>query len=230
MITIRPAAARGHFDFGWLDTQHTFSFGEYHDPQHMSFRVLRVINEDRVQPGRGFGTHPHQDMEIVTYVLAGALEHRDSLGNGSIIRPGDVQRMSAGTGVTHSEYNSSQSEPVHLLQIWITPERRGLAPSYEQTHFADTRNALQLLASHDGRDGSVTVHQDVAILAARLDVRQAVTYSVALKRHAWVQVARGTATLNDHRLAAGDGAAASDERSLRVGATQDAEVLLFDLP
>jgi hypothetical protein len=230
MITIRPAAARGHFDFGWLDTHHTFSFGEYHDPQHMGFRVLRVINEDRVQPGRGFGTHGHQDMEIVTYVLAGALEHRDSLGTGSIIRPGDVQRMSAGTGVTHSEYNPSRSEPVHLLQIWIAPERRGLTPSYEQTHFADTRNALQLLASHDGRNGSVTVHQDVAVFAARLDARQALTHSMALKRHAWVQIARGTVTLNDQSLAEGDGAAASDERSLQIVATQNADVLLFDLP
>jgi quercetin 2,3-dioxygenase len=231
MITIRKADDRGHFDHGWLDTAHTFSFAEYHDPAHMGFRTLRVINEDRVQPGRGFPTHAHSDMEILTYVLDGALEHRDSMGNGSVIRPGEAQRMSAGTGVRHSEYNHSKSEPVHFLQIWILPARRGIAPGYEQKAFAeaDTRNRLRVIASADGRDGSVTIHQDVAVYVARLDAGTEVVHRVQPQRHAWVQVARGAVGLNGERLTAGDGAAATAEAALGLRAEQAAEVLLFDL-
>jgi redox-sensitive bicupin YhaK (pirin superfamily) len=232
MITVRRSQDRGQYDHGWLDTRHTFSFAGYHDPRHMGFRVLRVINEDRVRPGQGFGTHPHRDMEIVSYVLSGALEHRDSMGNGSTIRPGEVQRMSAGTGVLHSEFNPSASEPVHFLQIWILPERPGLAPGYEQKRFPDEekRGRLRLLASSDGRDGSVTIHQDARILAAALEDGEEVRHALAPGRHAWVQVTRGEVELGGERLAAGDGAALSGEAAATVRGRSTAEVLLFDLP
>jgi len=230
MITVRKATERGHFNHGWLDTSHTFSFADYYDPQHMGFQDLRVINEDRVQPGRGFGTHAHKDMEIITYVLAGALDHKDSMGNGSTIRPGEVQRMTAGTGVTHSEANSSASAIVHFLQIWILPERRDLPPGYEQKDFADTaRNTLRLIASRDGADGSVTVHQDVHLYVARLDAGRAVAHTLRPTRHAWVQVARGAVMLNRQLLETSDGAAVSDESALQITARDPAEVLLFDL-
>jgi len=231
MITIRQAGERGHFDHGWLDTYHTFSFADYHDPAHMGFRSLRVINEDRVQPGRGFPTHAHNDMEIVTYILEGALEHKDSMGNGSVIRPGDVQRMSAGTGVRHSEYNHSKSDLVHFLQIWILPERRGLAPGYEQKAFteSETRNRLRLIASPDGRDGSVTVHQDAQLYLTRLDAGAEVLHRVPPQHYAWVQVARGAVVVNGESLAAGAGAAATDETALSIRAESAAEILVFDL-
>ncbi|HVY46741.1 MAG TPA: pirin family protein [Minicystis sp.] len=231
MITVRPAGARGHADHGWLDSHHTFSFADYYDPKHMGFRALRVINEDRVQPGRGFGTHPHRDMEIVSYVLEGALEHKDSMGTGSVIRPGDVQRMTAGTGVLHSEFNASKSDLVHFLQIWILPEAARLAPSYEQKRFEDAekKNRLRLVASRDGREGSITVHQDVALYAALLDAGAAVEHAVAPGRHAWVQVTRGAVTANGVALAVGDGAALSDEAALSLRATAPSEVLVFDL-
>ncbi len=231
MIEIRKAQDRGHARHGWLESYHTFSFGDYRDPKHMGFRGLRVINEDRVQPRRGFATHSHRDMEIVSYVLSGALEHKDSLGTGSVIRPGDVQRMSAGTGVTHSEYNHSPSELVHFLQIWLLPEREGLPPSYEQKHFpaSERTGALRLVAARDGREGSVAVHQDVSLYAALLGESDAVMHTLAPGRHAWVQVARGRCELNGHALEAGDGAALSDERELRIGSPRGAEVLVFDL-
>ena len=231
MLTIRRAGARGHADHGWLDTRHTFSFADYYDPREMGFGSLRVINEDRVRPGAGFPTHGHRDMEILSYVLAGALEHRDSLGTGSVIRPGDVQRMSAGTGVMHSEYNASAAEPVHFLQIWILPERRGLAPGYEQNHFpaADRRGRLRLVASRDGRDGSLVIHADAHVYATLLEPGQAVTHALAANRHAWVQVAHGTVTLDGEALAAGDGAAVSGEGALALAAREPAEVLVFDL-
>ena len=235
MITVRPSGERGHANHGWLDTFHTFSFGDYHDPAHMGFRALRVINEDRVQPGRGFPTHPHADMEIVTYVLAGALAHKDSMGTGSTIRPGEVQRMSAGTGITHSEYNASQTEPVHLLQIWILPARRGLRPEYEQKAFpeAERRGRLRLIASEDGAEGSVTVHQDVRLYASTLASGEHVAHALAAGRSAWAQVARGGVRLNGTALAAGDGAAVSGESRLEIAANGAAgtasEILLFDL-
>jgi redox-sensitive bicupin YhaK (pirin superfamily) len=231
MLTIRPSEARGHVEFGWLDTRHSFSFGHYHDPAHMGFRALRVINEDRVDPGAGFDPHPHRDMEILTYVLSGALEHRDSMGNGSVIRPGDVQRMTAGTGVVHSEQNASATEPVHLLQIWILPARTGLAPGYEQKAFpeAERRGRLRPLASADGREGSVTVHQDVTLYSALLGAGESVRHALAPGRHAWVQVARGAVSVNGETVRAGDGVALSDERSLALEASEDAELLLFDL-
>jgi len=231
MITIRKADDRGHFDHGWLNTYHTFSFADYYDPAHLGFRALRVINEDRVQPGRGFPTHAHSDMEIISYVLEGALEHKDSMGNGSIIRPGDVQRMSAGTGVRHSEYNPSKSESVHFLQIWILPAERGSAPSYEQKQFseADSHNRLRLIASPEGRDGSVALHQDADLYLTRLDAGQEIAQPLRPHRHAWLQVADGTVLLNGDRLTAGDGAAGTDESLLTIRAAQPAEVLLFDL-
>ncbi|MBX3024860.1 pirin family protein [bacterium] len=230
MITIRRAAERGHTRIGWLDSWHTFSFGEYHDPRHVEFRALRVINEDRVAPGQGFGTHAHRDMEIVTYVLDGALEHRDSLGNGSVIRPGEIQRMSAGTGIRHSEFNASASDTVHFLQIWIMPARAGIAPGYEQRALpAGVRGGLAVIASPDGRAGSVTIHQDAAILAAQLAPGASVEHPLAAGRHAWVQVARGTVTANGQSLQAGDGAAVGDERAVQLNAAADAEVLVFDL-
>ena len=232
MIRLRPSNARGHFDHGWLDTYHTFSFGDYHDPQWMGFRSLRVINEDRVAPGGGFGMHPHRDMEIITVILEGALEHRDSLGSGSVIRPGDVQRMSAGTGIEHSEFNHSKTEPVHLLQIWILPERKGLKPSYEEKNFKpeEFRGKLRLIASRDGHNGSVTIHQDAELYSAKLDVGQTVQHQLKPLRHAWLQVARGKVLLNEKTsLNAGDGASISEEASLKITANEPAEFLLFDL-
>jgi quercetin 2,3-dioxygenase len=231
MITIRKAQERGHARHGWLESFHTFSFADYQDPRHMGFRTLRVINEDRVQPRRGFGTHAHRDMEIVSYVLEGALEHKDSLGTGSVIRPGDVQRMSAGTGVTHSEFNHSAKELVHFLQIWIIPEREGLPPSYEQKHFpaAERRGALRLVASRDAREGSLRIHQDAELWTALLERGESVERALRPSRHAWLQVARGRCELNGTPLEAGDGAAASNEAALRISAGADAELLLFDL-
>ena len=231
MITVRRSEDRGHAEHGWLESYHTFSFAGYHDPRFMGFRQLRVINEDRVQPGRGFGTHGHQDMEIVSYVLEGALAHRDSLGNGSTIRPGDVQRMSAGTGVTHSEFNDSKSELVHFLQIWIQPARNRLAPSYEERAFpaAARRNQWRLVVSPDGRYGSVSIHQDASLHATLLEPGATLTHALAPDRHAWLQVARGSLTLNGTLLAEGDGAAVSGESKLDVRAESAAEALLFDL-
>lgn len=231
MITIRKAEERGHFDFGWLNTYHSFSFGDYYDPKHEQFRALRVINEDFVAPGRGFPTHGHRDMEIVTYILQGALEHRDSMGTGSIIRRGDAQRMSAGTGVRHSEANPSKDEPVHLLQIWILPAEHGRPPEYEEKKFSDDekRNKLRLIVSPEGTDGSVKIHQDAKIFASLLDEQQEVVYELGKGRSAWLQVAGGSVMLNEVALKQGDGAAVSDETSLRIAATEAAEVLLFDL-
>jgi hypothetical protein len=231
MLTVRPATERGHAQHGWLDSRHTFSFAEYRDPRHMGFRALRVINEDRVEPGRGFGKHHHEDMEIVTYVLDGVLAHEDSLGNGAAIHPGEVQRMSAGTGIDHSEFNHAADRRVHFLQIWILPERAGLAPSYEQRAFpfAERSGELLLVASRDGRDGSVVVHQDVEIHAGRLARGARVAHALRPGRHAWIQVARGALVVNGVALAAGDGVAASDEARLDVVATGGAELLLFDL-
>ena len=231
MITIRKAQERGHFDFDWLNTYHTFSFDQYYDPKHMGFRSLRVINEDIVQPGHGFPTHGHRNMEIVTYILQGALEHRDSMGNGSIIRPGDAQRMSAGTGVRHSEANPSQDKPVHLLQIWILPNEDNLRPEYEEKKFSDDekRNKLRLIVSPHGDDGSVRIHQDAKIYASQLDDRQEVVHTLENGRSAWLQVAAGSVTLNDVALQQGDGAAVTEESDLRITAQAPAEVLLFDL-
>ena len=231
MITLRPAEERGHANHGWLDSHHTFSFAEYYDERHMGFRTLRVINEDRVEPGRGFGTHAHQDMEIISYVLEGALQHRDSLGNGSILRPDEVQRMSAGRGVTHSEFNASSVERLHFLQIWILPSARGLPPSYEQRLFPaeERRGRLRLLAAADGRDGAVTIHQDVDLYGTVLDGDQQVRHELRPSRHAWVQVARGSVEVNGRPLAAGDGAALSDERVVELRADAPSELLLFDL-
>ena len=231
MVNVRRAADRGRSAFDWLDSRHTFSFADYHDPRHMGFRALRVINEDRVAPGRGFGTHPHRDMEIITYVIDGAVEHRDSMGNGSVIQPGDVQRMSAGTGVTHSEFNPSGAAPVHFLQIWILPERTGLTPSYEQRRFpaAEKRGMLRLIASNDGRDGSVVVFQDVDVFAAMLEPGEEVTHPLQHGRHAWVQIVSGGAAIDGAALAQGDGVAVSDERAVTLRARERAEVLLFDL-
>jgi len=231
MIVKRPAAERGHFDHGWLDTSHTFSFADYHDPEHMGFRALRVINEDRVAAGQGFGAHSHRDMEIITYVLDGALAHADSIGNRSTIVPGDVQRMSAGTGITHSEFNARQDEPVHFLQIWLLPDRRGLAPGYEQKAIPESeeRGALRLLASRDGRDGTVTIHQDVDLYGTRLEPGERVKHALADGRHAWLQMVRGRIELNGTPLAAGDGAAVSGESALEMVAQESAHLLLFDL-
>ena len=231
MITIRKAEDRGHFNHGWLDTWHTFSFDQYYDPSQMHWRALRVINEDRVAGAKGFPTHSHRDMEIVTYILSGALEHRDSMGNGSVIRPGDMQRMTAGTGVAHSEFNPSKDEPVHLLQIWILPEARNLPPSYEQKFFSDEdrKGRLRLIASRDGRDGSVQIHQDARIYAATIESGDSVTHHLADNRYGWLQVARGSINLNDAELAPGDGVAISRERELTIAAREGAEVLLFDL-
>ena len=231
MITIRKSEDRGHFDLGWLDTYHTFSFDQYYDPAHTHFRSLRVINEDRVRPASGFPTHSHRDMEIITCILAGALEHRDSMGNGSVIRPGDVQRMSAGSGVSHSEFNPSAADAVHLLQIWILPESQNLPPSYEEKHFSDAerRGRLRLIASKDGRDGSGKIHQDAELLAAILDAGQTVVHGLGEGRYAWLQVARGTIRLNDVELKQGDGTAVSDESELTITAHDQAAFLLFDL-
>jgi quercetin 2,3-dioxygenase len=231
MISIRRSAERGGGDFGWLNTRHTFSFDRYYDPRFMGFRSLRVINEDRVQPGEGFPTHPHQDMEIITYLLEGALEHKDSLGTGSVIRPGDGQRMSAGTGIRHSEFNHSKTDPAHLLQIWILPDRRGHAPGYEQKQFPaeEKRGKLRLIASPDGKDGSVTIHQDASLYVALLGPGQQVTHELGKGRYAWLQVAKGGVGLNGKALSQGDGAAVSDELRLTIKAGEDSEILLFDL-
>jgi quercetin 2,3-dioxygenase len=233
MITIRHSEDRGIANFGWLDSRHTFSFGHYHDPQHMGFGPLRVINEDRVRAGAGFDTHGHRDMEIISYVLEGALEHKDSLGTGSVIRPGDVQVMSAGTGIRHSEFNHSQAEPVHFLQIWVLPDRAGLRPRYEQKTFAadEKRGRLRLVASPDGSEGSVVVHQDVRLYATLLDQGEQVAQTLPPQRKAWVQVARGAADVNGESLKAGDGAALKDAAQVAIKATAaGTEVLLFDLP
>ena len=231
MISVRPAAERGHADHGWLDTRHTFSFASYHDPRYMGFRSLRVINEDRVKPAEGFGTHAHRDMEILTWVLEGALEHKDSMGNGSVIRPGDLQRMSAGTGVTHSEFNPSREAPVHFLQIWLLPRERGLPPGYEQKRFPQEarRGRLRLIAAGDGREGAVTIHQDAEVWTALLEPGESVRHRLAPGRYAWVHVARGALSLNGSTLGAGDGAAVSDESALEITSAAGAEVLLFDL-
>jgi redox-sensitive bicupin YhaK (pirin superfamily) len=228
-MQVRKASERGGANHGWLDTKHTFSFAEYYDPQHMGFRALRVINEDKVAPDRGFGRHPHADMEIVTYVLDGELGHKDSMGNGSTIKPGEVQRMSAGTGVTHSEMNPSKTSPVHFLQIWIMPDKRGYAPSYDQKAFPDRAGKLRVVASPDGRDGSIAIHQDVVLEAAVLTDGQEVTHVLGKDRYAWIQIARGSITVDGTTLAQGDGAAVRGEGTLTLRATGDAEVLVFDL-
>jgi redox-sensitive bicupin YhaK (pirin superfamily) len=226
MIQVRKADERGHFNHGWLDTYHTFSFGDYHDPDFMGFRALRVINEDRVQPALGFGTHGHRDMEIISYVLEGALAHRDSTGGGGVLWPGEVQRMSAGTGVRHSEMNGSDQEPVHFLQIWITPERDGIRPGYEQKRFDDRDGKLRIVASPDARDGSLKIHQDVSVYATVLD-GQSVTHRFGPGRYGWVQVARGEVDVNGKKFSAGDGASIANEESLTISGK--GEVLLFDL-
>ncbi len=231
MLDIRRSEDRGRANFGWLNSRHTFSFGHYYDPGFMGFGPLRVINEDRVQPGRGFDTHGHSDMEIISYVLDGALEHKDSMGNGSIIAPGDVQRMTAGTGVRHSEFNASDTDTVHFLQIWILPERDGLEPGYEQKAFSaeDKRGKLRLVGSRDGRDGSVTIHQDVDLYATILHDGEAVTHTLAEGRKAWVQVATGTVALSGKNLDAGDGVAVEGPATIEIAGTSDTEVLLFDM-
>jgi len=231
MIAVRKSGERGRADHGWLDTRHTFSFADYHDPGHMEFRSLRVLNEDRVAPASGFPPHGHSDMEILTIVLEGGLRHRDSLGTTSVIRPGEVQRMTAGTGVVHSEMNASRTEAVHFLQIWIHPEREGLEPGYEQKAFIDgvPGDRFRLVASRDGREGSVTIHQDVSVYLARLPAGEEAIRAVNPGRHAWVQAIRGKIDLNGANFEAGDGAAVSGEKSLRFRAREEAEILLFDL-
>ena len=231
MITIRKSEDRGHAHHGWLDTHFTFSFADYFDPQHVQFRTLRVMNDDRIAGGGGFPTHPHRDMEIVTYVLEGALAHKDSMGNGSVIRPGDVQYMSAGTGVAHSEFNASDKETVHLYQIWMFPDKKSYEPTYDQKHFsaADKRGKLRLVVSPDGRDGSVKVRQNNELYATVLAPGETVKHTLKSDRHAYVQVARGSVKLNGNTLQTGDGAAISAEKSLELKGVKDAEVLLFDL-
>lgn len=231
MLNIRPAAERGHANFGWLQSRHSFSFGSYYDPQHMGFSDLLVINDDRVRAAGGFDTHGHRDMEIFSYVLDGALEHRDSMGNGSVIRPGDVQLMSAGTGVRHSEYNASRTDAVHFLQIWIVPERKGLTPGYQQRHFAadEKRGQLRLVLSPDGAEGSLTIHQDARVYAGLFDGNEAQRFELPEGRYAYLQVARGSLEVNGQRLEAGDGASLREVRSIELSQGEDAEVLLFDL-
>ena len=231
MITIRRASDRGHANHGWLDTYHTFSFASYRDPKHVHFRALRVMNEDVVAPGQGFGTHPHDNMEIVTYVLEGALEHRDSMGNGEVLRPGEFQRMSAGTGITHSEFNPSPTMPVHLYQIWLIPQQDGIEPSYEQKRFdeVERQNRLRLVASPDAAEGSLLIHQDARIYLSSLDAGNQMTHELDAGRHAWLQVLRGQVALNGHALQTSDGAAVSNETALQIEASDDAEVMLFDL-
>jgi len=229
MIRVRRSVDRGHANHGWLDTWHSFSFADYYDPECMGFRSLRVLNEDWVAAGQGFGLHPHRDMEIVTCVLEGALEHKDSLGSGSVLRPGELQRMTAGTGIWHSEFNPSDREPVHLIQVWLLPENRGLRPGYEQKAFAaeGRLDRLQLVASHDGRDGSLTIHQDADLYLGSL--QQPATHRLADGRHAWLQVLRGTVLLDGEKLAAGDGVAISEEKELTLQPEGTADVMLFDL-
>ena len=232
MITIRPQKARGQANFGWLDSRHTFSFGNYYDSQHMGFANLRVINEDRVTPGKGFGTHGHRDMEIISYVLSGGLRHQDSMGNGSVIRPGDVQRMSAGTGITHSEFNASTTEPVHFLQIWILPQETGLTPSYEEKNFATAVKSgkLTLVGSQNGRDDSVTIHQDVNLYVGSLNSGDRINYPINSNRAVWIQVTKGSVLLNGQLLEAGDGAAIVNETDITlVSHSDDGEILLFDM-
>jgi redox-sensitive bicupin YhaK (pirin superfamily) len=231
MIRIRRSAERGAADHGWLDTRYTFSFSDYHDPEHVQFRALRVMNEDRVAPGAGFPMHGHRDMEILTFVLEGALAHRDSLGHGATVRPGEVQYMGAGTGIRHSEFNPSEGEPVHLYQVWLLPDRAGHEPSYDQRRFDDAGRSgrLQVVASPDGRDGSIAIHQDARVYRADLDDGRSVDHPIAPGRHAWLQVLRGSVTLNGQPLAEGDGAAVSGEPGLEIRGVGDAEVLLFDL-
>ena len=231
MITPRRSADRGRTKIDWLDSRHTFSFGDYHDPGQMGFRTLRVINEDRVRPGAGFPTHGHRDMEIITYILEGALEHKDSIGTGSVIRPGEAQRMSAGAGITHSEFNHSKTDPVHFLQIWITPSARAIAPGYEQRTIDDAkaRGGFAPVGSPDGRDQSVKIHQDAVLSVAKLERGQTVGTNLKKGRHGWVQVARGEVAVNGIALAQGDGAAISDEEKVTIVADSPAEVLLFDL-
>ena len=231
MGEIRKGSERGHFNFGWLDTFHSFSFGEYQDPAHMGWRSLRVLNEDRVQPGQGFGTHGHRDMEILTWVLEGGLAHKDSLGGAGVIRPGEAQAMSAGTGIQHSEFNASATEPVHFLQIWVIPDRKGLAPRYQQVVFEDgaLRNRLGLIASRDGRDGAVQMSQDVSVSVARLDPGASVMHAFEAGRGGWLHVARGSVKANGVELQAGDGLALEDEAALDVAALEAGDILLFDL-
>jgi redox-sensitive bicupin YhaK (pirin superfamily) len=231
MIQIRKSTERGHANHGWLNTYHTFSFSSYRDPEQMGFRSLRDMNEDWVAPGQGFGTHPHQDMEIVTYVLEGALEHKDSMGNGEVLRPGEFQRMTAGTGITHSEFNPSENEPVHLYQIWLYPEQKGLKPSYEQKSFPEAarQNQLRLVASREGTDGSLQIHQDAKIYLSRLESGNQIVQHLLPGRHAWLQVLRGSVVLNGDPLQTSDGAAVSDETTLTIQAGHDAEIMLFDL-
>lgn len=230
MMRVRRSEDRGHANYGWLDSRHTFSFANYFDPEHLGFRSLRVINDDRVVGGEGFGTHPHRDMEIVSYVVSGALEHKDSMGNGSIIVPGEVQRMRAGTGVTHSEYNHSASEPVRFLQIWVLPEEKGLAPGYEQKFFGDERlGKLRLVASRDGAEGSVQVQQDLAMFAAVLRDDEAVTHEMAQGRHAWLQVVRGTLLVDGEELVEGDGASFSEVDAIGIRSVGESELILFDM-
>jgi quercetin 2,3-dioxygenase len=231
MMTIRKAADRGHANHGWLDSHHTFSFANYYDPKHMGFRALRVINDDVVQAGNGFGAHPHADMEIISYVLDGALAHKDSTGTDGVIRPGDVQRMSAGSGVTHSEFNASKTEPVHFLQIWLMPAKRGIKPGYEQKMFteAEKRGALRLVASPEGEAGSLVIHTDAKVYAGLFDKGEAAKLEIAPKRHAWIHVARGTAKVNGQELTEGDGASFTDESTISIEGVAGAEVLAFDL-
>lgn len=231
MFVIRKSEDRGTASFGWLNSKHTFSFGHYYDPEQMGLGPLRVINEDRVKPGAGFDTHGHRDMEIISYVLDGALEHKDSIGTGSVIRPGEVQRMSAGTGIRHSEFNHSNEDPVHFLQIWILPEREGLEPSYEQKVFAESekRGHLRLVGSHDGREGSVTIHQNVNLFVGLFDTGENARFLLSPGRQAWIQVARGELDVNGERLTAGDGAAVTDVETIQIEGRKDAEVLVFDM-
>ncbi|MEL6438249.1 MAG: pirin family protein [Cyanobacteria bacterium J06621_8] len=232
MMKIRPAKERGGVNFGWLDSKHTFSFGSYYDPNHMGFGKLRVINEDKVKSGQGFGTHRHRDMEIISYVLSGELEHQDSIGNGSVIRPGDVQRMSAGTGIAHSEFNGSTKDLVHFLQIWIVPETSGIPPSYEQKNFPITerQGRLKLVASGDGRDDSVTINQDASLYVAVLNEKETVTYNPNHQRSIWIQIAKGSAIINGQAVNNGDGVAITQENAIAIAATKDnTEILLFDL-
>lgn len=230
MMTLRKAEDRGHADHGWLDSYHTFSFAGYYDPAHMGFRSLRVINDDKVAPGGGFGTHPHRDMEIITYVLSGALEHKDSMGNGRIIKPGEVQYMAAGTGVQHSEFNPSEKEAVHLLQIWIQPDRKSAKPRYEEKSLTTAKSGeLHLVASKAGRDGSIAINQDADLYVARLNPGDKLTQELRPQRHAWIHVAEGEVNLNGQQLKAGDAAALSDERRIELAASQNSQVLLFDL-
>lgn len=231
MLQVRKSTDRGHADHGWLNTYHSFSFADYHDPAHMGFRSLRVMNEDRVQPGMGFGTHGHRDMEIISYVLDGALEHKDSLGNGEVLRPGEFQRISAGTGVRHSEFNPSATEPVHFYQIWLLPQQPGLKPSYEQKRFPDAErhNRLRLVASPDAAEGSLLIHQDARVYLSSLDNGQSVAHQLSEGRHAWLQVLKGSVTLNGQPLQTSDGAALSNVRNLEINATEPSEFMLFDL-